>query len=200
MTPTFVTHLDEESLERYSLNRLPEAEVEALEEHLLACEHCQQRLDEMDEFLAAARSASNRLRHEEASKGASKAGENRSWRAWFPLPVPAVAGGLALAAALAVTIPRAMDSGPAQVVALSAFRGEGSASVAAGKPVILLLDLAGIDGQANKVEVADASGRLIEFAPAAREVRLKTRLRQGQYWVRVYNGERFIREFGLAAR
>ena len=41
-----VKHGTEEQLERYVLGQLPESEIVPLEEHLLLCEVCREKLDE----------------------------------------------------------------------------------------------------------------------------------------------------------
>lgn len=48
-------HVDPDSLERYALNQLSEEASSAIEQHLLLCTSCQERLQEMDEFLIAIR-------------------------------------------------------------------------------------------------------------------------------------------------
>jgi hypothetical protein len=50
------THLAEEAVENYAIGRLPKAQLAAFEEHLLLCEHCQEQLDEEDDFAEAMRS------------------------------------------------------------------------------------------------------------------------------------------------
>ena len=45
-------HIDEDTLELYAMNRLPEADAAPVEEHLLVCPHCQDRLIEIDRLLA----------------------------------------------------------------------------------------------------------------------------------------------------
>ena len=45
-------HIDEDTLDRYAMNRLPVAELAPVEEHLLVCPHCQDRLAEIDRLLA----------------------------------------------------------------------------------------------------------------------------------------------------
>jgi anti-sigma factor RsiW len=47
----------EDLLERYAMRNLSDVESGPLEEHLLLCPACQQRLQDMDEFLAAAKAA-----------------------------------------------------------------------------------------------------------------------------------------------
>ena len=46
-------HLPEESLEGYAFGRLPHEELAHFEEHILVCEHCQERLDAEDNFAEA---------------------------------------------------------------------------------------------------------------------------------------------------
>ena len=50
---TRMGHIDEDDLEAYALDRLPEEAAAPIEEHLLICEECQDRLLEWDEFLRA---------------------------------------------------------------------------------------------------------------------------------------------------
>jgi anti-sigma factor RsiW len=53
----FVDHIPEDLLELYSLGRLDESQLAPVEEHLLICHDCQDRLEGIDEFVAALRSA-----------------------------------------------------------------------------------------------------------------------------------------------
>lgn len=48
-------HISEDILDQYALNKLPESEAAALEEHLLVCFDCQDRLQLTDDFIAALR-------------------------------------------------------------------------------------------------------------------------------------------------
>ena len=56
------SHLEETELEKYSMGTLFEARLEEFEEHLLACDSCQDRLLEMEAYVNAIRSASPKLR------------------------------------------------------------------------------------------------------------------------------------------
>ena len=49
-------HIPEDLLDRYAVRALPEAEAAPLEEHLLGCTLCQDRLQLTDDFVAALRS------------------------------------------------------------------------------------------------------------------------------------------------
>ena len=50
-------HVDEELLERYSLGRIGEDEAASLEEHLLICEECMDRLEGLNVYHRAMRAA-----------------------------------------------------------------------------------------------------------------------------------------------
>ena len=54
---SLVQHVSDEQLDQYALKRLTEAEVAALEEHLLICPECQDRLQHTDDFIEALRTA-----------------------------------------------------------------------------------------------------------------------------------------------
>jgi anti-sigma factor RsiW len=54
-------HPDEGELEKYSMADLRAEEAAAFEEHLLQCEHCQQRLADADAYVAAMRRAAAQL-------------------------------------------------------------------------------------------------------------------------------------------
>lgn len=50
-------HIDDDALEAYSLGRLADADAAPVEEHLLVCAECRDRLAEWDEYVRAMRSA-----------------------------------------------------------------------------------------------------------------------------------------------
>jgi anti-sigma factor RsiW len=53
--------IPEDVLETYAWGRLPECESAPLEEHLLQCRACHERLEQIDEFLRVARAATAAL-------------------------------------------------------------------------------------------------------------------------------------------
>lgn len=71
MTNDFHNHLDADDAENYCLGRLPVAEVEPAEEHLLVCESCRHLVEEADAYVAAMRAAVEALGHR---KSRSQAG------------------------------------------------------------------------------------------------------------------------------
>jgi hypothetical protein len=52
-----IAHQTDEQLELYALGRLPEPRQAVIEEHLLICESCRNRLDEAEAFAKAMRQA-----------------------------------------------------------------------------------------------------------------------------------------------
>ncbi len=54
-------HVSQDALEQYAMETLPESEIEPLEEHLLVCEPCQDRLTHIDQFIAALRAAARKI-------------------------------------------------------------------------------------------------------------------------------------------
>ena len=61
-------HITEDDAESYVMETLPAAEPARIEEHLLICDECRQRLIEVEQYIAAMRAAA-------ASLGGSGAGE-----------------------------------------------------------------------------------------------------------------------------
>jgi len=53
-------HLQEETLEHYLLGYLPPSRLDAVEEHLTLCHHCQDRAEKLADFIRAMRQATER--------------------------------------------------------------------------------------------------------------------------------------------
>ena len=64
MSKTQLPHIAEDALELYVMGRLSEPETEPVEEHLLVCHHCQDLLEETEEFVKAIRVAARELENE----------------------------------------------------------------------------------------------------------------------------------------
>ena len=70
MNASFKTHLSEDVLELYTMDKLPDAVCASAEEHLLICEACQLRLQETDEYVRIAKAAAEaELRRDSPSEG-----------------------------------------------------------------------------------------------------------------------------------
>ena len=201
-------HAQEEMLEEHSLGKLPDAEAESLEEHLLICPQCQDRLAEVEEFAEAARRAAARLQREPRS---SLEGKWRGLWQWLARPAPlAVAAGVAILVAGSVVVWRGVSRNePVVSVYLQAVRGgEGlvGARAPADKRLRLQLDSAGLPAVGSfRLEIVDSGGTGVFEAEARRDAgevsaQLTARLPAGRYWVRLYEPRPagpLLREFGL---
>ena len=63
----FVPHISDDTLERYAMESLRGSESEPLEEHLLICSECQERLDAELDFVTAMWGAAGKVREAEKS-------------------------------------------------------------------------------------------------------------------------------------
>lgn len=200
MPAAFHRHISENALERYSLGTLAEMEVPPLEEHLLICPSCQDRLAQMDSFVRATQRAARKLRAESP----------RGWR----IAAPAWAAGLVVAAIVVFWVVRSgvlrqAAGSPAVAVFLQSARGPedlGIQHAPAGRPLRLSWDASEWPSLPSyRVRVVNSSGRLLlETVAASRQGRpsilLREALPRGRYWIRLYGpssqGE-LLREFGL---
>ncbi len=207
MVTTFVCPHSEDALEQYALEVLPEAELAALEEHLLVCRGCQDRQAEVDAFVRSTRQAARNLIAAPPSRW-----QERWARAarFFHAPVPVWVGAMAVLALVLLWM--APHSPPVILppvtVLLQSARGlEGLAIQAApaGKPLRLAWDAGELPAVPSyRVEVVDASGRTLHqrmVEPAEGTSALVVGpLARGQYWVRVHANSpqrELLREFGL---
>jgi anti-sigma-K factor RskA len=202
-------HISDQSLEDYSRGALSEGETERLEEHLLTCPDCQDRLADADEFVRAMRDAAARLQMEPPS--AIEEHWRGAWRwLWRPAPVMALCSAAVLLVATAAIWNAGRHGEGAAVVALQAVRGDVSAAgsyAPAGRPLLLKLDAEGLPVlESYRVEVVGADGvaffdRAVKRQPNGISTTLSERLRSGKYWVRLYEPEApgaLLREYGLS--
>ena len=95
-------HPDDEMLELYALGRLVEPGLGEVEEHLLVCAGCQERLDEVTEFAGLMREATANV--------AAAAPVEPGWKKWLrldwiPMAMPTLAGAMAVMIAVLVWQP-----------------------------------------------------------------------------------------------
>jgi hypothetical protein len=213
MQSTFDRHVEEERLERYSMGTLPEIEIEPLEEHLLICEECQHKLEELDKYVATMRAALRRVNNEKAISLWDRVAPK--WSPRFAISRPVGVLALACAAVLMVVVvqtwkPKAESYAPATVM-LQASRGDdGRASLApSGRPLELKVDVAELQPAGSyRLEIVNAAGETVwqSLVSADRQqlsVRIDDGLPAGQYWARLYgsgSGAPLLREFSLRLR
>jgi hypothetical protein len=190
-------HVNEEEIERYSLEAMPEEAIAPFEEHLLICPSCQHRLAQTDVYVSAMRQASARLRAMPLKRGLP-------WLR-FPRLVPAVAGLAMVMVAAGLWLGR-VDVGEAHpfTVDLTATRGAAAGATApAGRWLLLRLDLANLPASPGyRLEMVDRSGnRVWQATVPARGPKADFKVpgtHPGVYFVRLYRppGE-LLREYGV---
>ncbi len=193
-------HPMEDVLERYALGNSRATEIEALEEHLLVCAHCQERLSETDLYIFALRDATKILSGEARAKRPARS----FWPVW-------AVGFAALAMALFL-LPVRRRPVPAQEVFLETSRGAEPQliqSVAAGRPFAINVAVTELAKSPEyRRELLDDAG-VIQWAGAAGtaaghlRAEVPVLLAPGQYWVRISlpsTPPALLREFGLQAR
>ncbi|HSW50005.1 MAG TPA: hypothetical protein VLH09_07515 [Bryobacteraceae bacterium] len=200
-------HATEETLELYSLGSLPDGDTELLEEHLLICPQCQEKLAETDIYVRHMRAVAAKLRDEDLRREPA----GRNWRKmsgfWWPAIAVCCLAGLVWVVASRNTVPRVQA--PPVAVVLHAVRGANeavSASAPEGRPLRIEADLTGLaDGGRFEMELVDAGGlpaqRSAVTAQGGRAVLLlSSGLGQGTYWVRLYAAgppSELLREYAL---
>jgi hypothetical protein len=191
-------HLDADNLERYSMSASSREENTLIEEHLLTCDACRDRLRETDDYLFAMRMASEQLRHDEKAGEGRAPGRGWTFPAWIPVLAAVACGVLLVTGTLRVV----RSPGPAVAVSLTALRGNGAGSIApAGRELMLHPDLTGLaENSSYRMEIVDRTGRPVRQGTLARSQNgIKfPGLGAGLYFVRVYlpAGE-LLREYGL---
>jgi hypothetical protein len=184
-------------LEEYAFNRLSESEVESLEEHVLICSICQDRLRAVDQYILLMKKAAAQLQ---------APAQVRTRRATFALWMWAGAAAAVITAGMLLTRPAA-PSGRTMGVELASFRGGAEVAHAmAGRPLDLAIDLSDLSpAVAYRVQVVNAAGSeewsgRVTASGAKIVAHLAQPLRRGQHWVRVSSADgQLLREFGLRA-
>ncbi|MCP5117215.1 MAG: hypothetical protein GY953_40845 [bacterium] len=208
--PTNAGHPADEVLEQHSLGQLSEPQQGHIEDHLLVCGECQRRLGEMDEYIAAMRTALDEV---VAESSPVLEEEPARLARFFRFPKPAWAGALAAIVLIALVLPFREGLREPFTLVLETHRGITQSqveSVPADRPLDLNLILTGLPVHPSyAANVANATGEVVwrgKLKPIANTATLSVEnpLEAGQYWVRVYHpaGEGsvagdLLREFSL---
>lgn len=192
------------------MRRLEGVDEARVEEHLLLCEECRERLQAADDYVRAMRTALAELEEE---RNRQSEGGAAGWKPRLRLPKLAWAGALAAAVAVIVLVrpPKSAEPVPVELQ-LAALRGgpaETGPAVPEGRPLTLRLDAEGLQTPPPyEVRVVDADGEGRFTAAAAPEqgiltVTLPEGLPAGRYWVRILppgGAETPLREFGFTVK
>jgi hypothetical protein len=188
-------HISEDQIDLYAMGTLPGDMTPEVEEHLLACESCRERLERADEFALLFREAAVRPDSRRTS---------RWWENWRRRAMAGVAA-TATAAAVFIMVARRETPLVAPVaVSMYAMRGpETAPQIAAGRPALLVFDLQATPAEEYEARLVDLSGTEVMKARAEiKDGRVSVtveRLSKGSYWVRLYRAgaNDAVAEYGL---
>lgn len=188
-------HLSEETIDLHACGRLYGEALDTAEDHLLICAHCRARQHEADVFFKTLMESpvARQERSEVEAKIAARA--RRISAGWWLVPVLAM---------LVVYLgwPLADRGRPAEVTLLAMRGAGGSLTAPANRPLVLRLDLTGLAAQGKlRAEIVDEAGRLQQKLAVdnigGQLVGRANAAPAGLYWVRLYDGDRFVREYKL---
>jgi hypothetical protein len=193
-------HSTDHQLELYSLNRLPDSDAPLVEEHLLACDSCRERLDLVEHFVVGLKTE---LKRNPAPVSAW------AWPKWLSAPFSQSAfGAMACVAAVALVyfaMPRTTLI-PAASLQLTAMRGD-MPSTAQAREVDLTLADTPPAGDPFTAELVDASGKALWSGSVSRsaageeksvELKIRQSLAPGGYFVRLSNSaHEVVHEYGF---
>jgi anti-sigma factor RsiW len=194
---TEISHQPDDRLELYALGRLPEPEVTVVEEHLLVCLSCRQRLDEVELFAVAMR---------QAISSEPPARERPMWFAWLrqqlsPRLSPRLIGAVGFAAIMLTTFLYLHPGRKVDALAsldLAAMRGDVQQVSPAQETDITLTDAPGQRGL--RAEVVDYKGVNV-WSAGSSTVRIKKQLPSGSYFVRLFDQSgKLLHEYGFNVR
>lgn len=188
-------HIEETTLERYSIGSLAEEAAADVEQHLLICEACQVRVIEADAYTRAMKHAVPNLPAET---------ERSRWN--FRFLIPAFAVCALLIAAAVVRLSPSVEPSPAAIT-LFAMRGADTQAHGPSRRALSLRpDLNGLPASPSyRLDVVNASGSLVwqgvlssQAQPPSAIVPPQSR---GVYFVRVFlpSGQ-LLREYALELR
>jgi hypothetical protein len=196
-----IQHIEANLLDQYALGTLSAESIAELEEHLLVCSFCQNRLVEADEFLILFREAAT---PEDAST-------TQRWLNTFAFRTSFWSGAAAALAALLILLITG-DSHHANlqpaILLMQSLRGpEAGAVMGSARPFLLIFDVAVQANPADyEIEIVDAvCNEVLDRGADVRDGRLAAlveRLARGRYWVRVYRkqpGRELLAEYSLRA-
>lgn len=194
-------HRSDDLLEDYLLSRLSDSDLPALEEHLMVCDACRDRLDTLEGFTLGLREV-----HASQPVLGNAVSPKTDWFGWMRRPAFSLAVALvAVVAAVAVFSARETALAPVAALQLTATRGEMPVISPAGELDLTFSD-APRQSEALRVEVVDATGGavwngLAQSTAAGVQVKAQRRLGPGEYFVRLYSTSgQLLHEYGFRVR
>jgi anti-sigma factor RsiW len=199
-----ISHQTDEQLERYALGCLPEPWMAEVEEHLLVCATCQERVDDLEAYSLAMRQAIST----EPAKAAPRFAWLQQWfawlqQSWLKAPVLVWAGGLAaIVFSVSLYLQFVPHLAPLASLQLTAMRGPMPSVVPSRETDITLADVPA--GPGLRAEVVDAAGSPVwngALQSRDHKIALARQLVPGNYFVRLYDDNgKLLHEYGFQVR
>jgi hypothetical protein len=201
MNITPVTHPSEDLLEKFARNRCSDDELEIVETHILGCEICVTRLEELDDFLDAFQPG-----YRELQRNRVRPVRRLSFQ-WALGLAGALACGLVLSFAPSLSHHRTLTVPTAQLQ-LFAERGNETINAPASRPLHVRLSATDLPQRTLNVEVVNAVGSTVWngstlVAHDEATVNLPA-MPTGEYFLRLYSGPKeqseLLREFAFQTK
>jgi len=185
-------HIEEDRLEAYALQMPSEEEAASIEEHLLYCAQCTDRLEQFDHYTRAMHRAATRIREEGRQPEGLKGGVDRL-KEWFRHPAPVWGASALLMAGLVVAVGGEWPQKPGAPVdvSLQALRGESTGIAQAGHAIHLHLDNRGLpEAREYNLEIVNEVGSRVwngtgTWVDDTLQASVEKSFRPGTYFVRV---------------
>jgi hypothetical protein len=196
MQNSYVEHPSEEMLERYILHHSNETELDTIETHVLACDNCIARLEDLESYVTAMREANRQLQLERAQQPV-KQSLTATLLNWL---TPQRMGLVGAAAVLAMTVSigplyRSSHRGAAPISAsLSAWRGAEAHMLPANHPLNVHLNASDLGQHQVWAELVDGRGNQLwqsatSIAQDSVDVKLPALAASQNYFLRLYATE-----------
>jgi hypothetical protein len=200
VSPDF--HGTDDQLEAYALGQLATSDqpgLEALEEHLMICSTCRDRLDGVEAFTSGVRDAFG-------PNSAIATSKQTELFAWLPWPRVTIAlAFLALATVILIFSRDQTQFAPVANLQLSATRGEMPVTAPARELDLTLLNVP-MEAHSFRALIVNATGRTVWSGQARQatdslQVKALHRFESGDYFLRLYGASGdVVREYGFRIR
>jgi hypothetical protein len=196
MQNSYLEHPSEEMLERYILHHSNETELDTVETHVLACDNCVARLEDLESYVSAMREANRQLQLERAQQPVRQSIATTLMN-WL---TPQRMGLVGAAAVLAITVSvgplyRSSHRDAAPVSAsLSAWRGAEAHTLPANHPLKVRLNASALGAHQVWAELVDGRGNQLwhgatSIARDSADVKLPALAASRNYFLRLYATE-----------
>jgi hypothetical protein len=198
-------HPSQQDLDEYVFGRLPEFQIEAMEIHVLTCESCVDRLENLELHIATIKLALGSLHAEQTAEILEP--QTGSWN-WLPMPQVSWILIAALITMCVSPLHIAWRSRPASEVRLHAYRGSDVDFVPQGRSLLLHVNTVDLPEEVISVQVVDGdgdevwTGRTVIRNDEGR-ILLPGFSKSGSYFLRLYasraedDSPSLLREFGF---